>query len=176
MNDLSDLFDEAPEEDTSLGLERQGDMEATKSQVLPVLSEGASPSLLSPDTLRALVKESELSEEAMAASFLMEAAPQMHTTSGIVDFATVVCLAVAQGKMKISQSAEMRKWAELMFTCVMAEKPKEENTQVNYVQQLIQLAGGPQSLDPQVVEVRNSVGNETFRANAAKKIKKAQGE
>ena len=78
MKELTDLFDDEVDT-TSSGLKQQGDMEASISQVLPTLSAGESPSLLSPDTLRALVKESELSEEVMAASFLMQAAPQMHT-------------------------------------------------------------------------------------------------
>ena len=65
----------------------------------------------------------------------------MHTTAGIIDFSAVVCLALAEGKLKVAQSAELRKWVELMYTCNATTGASETGGQTNYVQQLIQLAG-----------------------------------
>ena len=74
-----------------------------------------------------------------------------------MDFATTVCIAVAEGKLKTSQSAELRKWAELMYTCIVANEPQQNNVQVNYVEQLIQLAGGEQAVQPEVVDVKEAI-------------------
>ena len=106
-------------------------------------------------------------EQSLPASFLSNAAPHLHSTHGIVDFATTVCLAVARGEIQIKQSVELRKWAELMYTCVVASQPNQSNVQVNYVEQLIQLAGGSESMQPEVLDVRDAI---------VEPRKKAQGE
>ena len=74
-------------------------------------------------------------------AFLKQNAGKMHSTDAIVDFATTVCIDLAQGNLKARESSEMRRWAELMYTCVLAGEGGAQNTQVNYVGQLIQLAG-----------------------------------
>tara|TARA_R110002020_G_scaffold218243_9_gene426079 strand:- start:156 stop:656 length:501 start_codon:yes stop_codon:yes gene_type:complete len=126
-------------------------------------------SLLSPQALEELSNRAVREQKSVPATFLEVAAPHMHSTSGIVDFATVVCMAVAQGELKVSQSAELRKWAELMYSCAIAGQ--QGDVQVNYVQQLIQLAGGPQGLEPEVVDVQESI-----RYGKIGRRKKAQGE
>ena len=138
------------------------DLQLTKSQVETGLSKmrtdpEENKSLLSVDALQALAFEATTKEESLPATFLQTAAPHLHSTQGIVDFATTVCLSVARGEIKINQSAELRKWAELMYTCNLAGKPQSGSTQVNYVQQLLQLAGGAEAVKPEVVEVREAI-------------------
>tara|TARA_R100000808_G_scaffold14656_1_gene34466 strand:+ start:402 stop:761 length:360 start_codon:yes stop_codon:yes gene_type:complete len=119
--------------------------------------------MLSIEVLQSLAS----SPDGLPASFLKQAAGHLHQTHSIVDFATTVCIAVAEGKLKTSQSAELRKWAELMYTCIVANEPQQNNVQVNYVEQLIQLAGGTEAVKPEVVEVTDTI---------VKPRKKAQGE
>ena len=160
-------------EDTPIpGLEKVEE-EPTISQVETALSKITSVpednrSLLSPEVLEELRIQALLNEESLPATFLAKAAPHLHSTDGVVDFATTVCLAVARGEIKVGQSAELRKWAELMYTCIVANGPKNQQTvQVNYVEQLIQLAGGEQAMQPEVLDVRDAIVTPR---------KKAQGE
>jgi len=119
-------------------------------------------SLLSPKILNELAIASIAGEESMASVFLTRAAPHMHTTDGLVDFATTVCIGVSRGEIKSGQSMELRKWAELMYTCIVANSAGQSNVQVNYVEQLIQLAGGEGALQGDILDVTSH--------------KKAQGE
>jgi hypothetical protein len=55
-----------------------------------------------------------------------------------------------------------------MYTCIVANGPKnQQNVQVNYVEQLIQLAGGEEAMQPEVLDVRDAIVSPR---------KKAQGE
>jgi len=155
-----------------LGHEEAGE-ESLITQVEPGLSRidtipEDNQSLLSPQVLKELTIESIAGEETLPSVFLARAAPHLHSTSGIVDLATTVCLAVSRGEIKAGQSAELRKWAELMYTCVVANAPKQNNVQVNYVEQLIQLAGGEEAVQPEVLDVRDAI--------LSTPTKKAQGE
>ncbi len=147
--------------------------EPTKSQVETALSKITSvpddnQSLLSPEALEELRIQALVNDESLPATFLAKAAPHLHSTNGVVDFATTVCLSVARGEIKAGQSAELRKWAELMYTCIVANGPKnQQNVQVNYVEQLIQLAGGDEAMQPEVLDVRDAITSPR---------KKAQGE
>jgi hypothetical protein len=160
-------------EDTPIpGLEKVEE-EPTISQVETALSKITSVpednrSLLSPEVLEELRVQALLNGESLPATFLSKAAPHLHSTDGVVDFATTVCLAVARGEIKVGQSAELRKWAELMYTCIVANGPKnQQNVQINYVEQLIQLAGGEEAMQPEVLDVRDAIVTPR---------KKAQGE
>jgi len=166
-DDFGLLFDET--DDHSLGLQEEAEEDSSKtqvetaiSQVLPDAPEDT-PSMLSTNVLQQLAQ----APEGLPAAFLKQAAPHFHQTQSIVDFATTVCVAVAEGKLKTSQSSELRKWAELMYTCIVANEPQQNNVQVNYVEQLIQLAGGEEAVRPDVVEVTDTI---------VKPRKKAQGE
>ena len=157
---------------TTPGLE-EGEKESTKSQEETALSKITSvpdgnQSLLSPEALEELRIQALINDESLPATFLAKAAPHLHSTNGVVDFATTVCLSVARGEIKAGQSAELRKWAELMYTCIVANGPKnQQNVQVNYVEQLIQLAGGEEAMQPEVLDVRDAITSPR---------KKAQGE
>jgi len=157
---------------TTPGLE-EGAKESTKSQEETALSKITSvpddnQSLLSPEALEELRIQALVNDESLPATFLAKAAPHLHSTNGVVDFATTVCLSVARGEIKAGQSAELRKWAELMYTCIVANGPKnQQNVQVNYVEQLIQLAGGEEAMQPEVLDVRDAITSPR---------KKAQGE
>ncbi len=168
-DELEDILDES--DHPSLGLE-EAEKEPTKTQVEPgqsliVPPPADNPSLLSVAALKRLAEDAVDQEQSLPASFLNNAAPHLHSTHGIVDFATTVCLAVARGEIQIKQSVELRKWAELMYTCVVASEPNQNNVQVNYVEQLIQLAGGSESMQPEVLDVRDAI---------VEPLKKAQGE
>jgi|TARA_R100000808_G_scaffold7377_1_gene21742 hypothetical protein len=168
-DELDDLFRDG--DTPSIGQE-EAVGEPTKTQVEPGLSlivppADGSNSLLTPQVLEELGSRAVAMEESLPATFLSNAAPHLHSTHGIVDFATTVCLAVARGEIKPGQSSEMRKWAELMYTCVVASQPQQNNVQVNYVEQLIQLAGGEESMQPDVLDVRDAI---------VEPRKKAQGE
>jgi len=156
-NDWLEMFE--GEDSTPTGQEGTGKGDSTKTQVQPTLSpvlpkpEADNPSMLSLDVLQQLAA----APSGLPASFLKQAAGHLHKTQSIVDFATTVCIAVAEGKLKTSQSAELRKWAELMYTCIVANEPQQNNVQVNYVEQLIQLAGGEQAVQPEVVDVKEAI-------------------
>ena len=162
---------EGEEDDPIFGLE-EPKREPPKRQVETGISlieppAGDNHSLLSPEVLNSLLERAAYNEESLPATFLSNAAPHLHSTNGIVDFATTVCLSVARGEIKTAQSSELRKWAELMYTCVVASQPQQNNVQVNYVEQLIQLAGGEESMQPEVLDVRDAI---------TEPRKKAQGE
>ena len=128
-------------------------------------------SLLSPEELQRLT----LMEGTLPTAFLQTNAHQMRGMDAIVDFATTVCIDLANENMKPRTSAELRRWAELMYTCILAGKNgMQNNTQVNYVGQLIQLAGitpdGNGQPDKQVIEVQDAI-----RGKGVSR-KKAQGE
>ena len=172
FDDFSDLLDGLSETTISRDPDRAplggagGELAITPEQpsipqVLP--EDEASPSMLSTEILEQLAEAT----EGLPAAFLKQAAPHFHKTQTIVDFATSVCIAVAEGKLKTSQSAELRKWAELMYTCVVANEPQQAGVQVNYVEQLIQLAGGAKAVQSDVLDVREAIVTPR---------KKAQGE
>jgi hypothetical protein len=148
------------------GVER-GEMipqeQAPISQVLPDAED--SPSMLTREALEELSS----APEGLPAAFLKQATPHLHKTQSIVDFAATVCIAVAEGKIKTAQSAEMRKWAELMYSCIIANEPQQGGIQVNYVEQLIQLAGGERELQPETLDITDITLGKRAR-------KKAQGE
>ena len=161
LSDFSDIFLDTGSEGVSEGETALIPEQIPTPQVLP--DDESSPSMLSIQVLQQLSE----APEGLPAAFLKQAAPHFHKTQSIVDFASTVCIAVAEGKLKTSQSAELRKWAELMYTCVVANEPQQAGIQVNYVEQLIQLAGGKQAIQPDVLDVREAL---------VTPFKKAQGE
>ena len=129
-------------------------------------------SLLDPEVLRELAASS----SSLPAAFLRHTAGHMDTTQSIIDFATTVCMSVADGKLKVSQSGELRKWAELMYSCVVSQSGNSQGTQVNYIGQLVQLAGAQATADDpagrEVIEVQEALSSPA----KARAHKKAQGE
>ena len=102
---------------------------------------------------------SALTETTLPAAYLSKTAGKVRSPESVVDFATVVCVAVAKGEIKFSQSAELRKWAELMYTCIQADKLAGESS-TNYITQLIQIAGGPESAQREMIEATSSLPEE----------------
>tara|TARA_R110000824_G_scaffold82838_8_gene207752 strand:- start:27382 stop:27840 length:459 start_codon:yes stop_codon:yes gene_type:complete len=120
-------------------------------------------SLLDPETLEGLLGQ----HSSLPSAFLEHTAGNISNTQAVIDFATTVCMSVADGKLKVSQSAELRKWAELMYSCIVSQSGQGQGTQVNYIGQLVQLAGSqPTESDP--------IGREIIEVQET--IKKAQGE
>ena len=129
-------------------------------------------SLLDPETLRELATSS----SSLPAAFLHHSAGHLDSTQSIIDFATTVCMSVADGKIKVSQSAELRRWAELMYSCVISQSGSSQSTQVNYIGQLVQLAGAQAIADDpvgrEVIEVQEALSSPA----KARAHKKAQGD
>lgn len=120
-------------------------------------------SLLSPEVLQQLLQQ----HASLPSAFLEHTAGNIDNTQAVIDFATTVCMSVADGKLKVSQSAELRRWAELMYSCIISQSGQGQNTQVNYIGQLVQLAGSQPTED-------DAIGREIIEVQET--LKKAQGE
>ena len=174
LDDLIDALDEDLDEDldshtpSSLTSSGQASSEGrTQGEELAPID--ANPdSLLDAETLKALTSK----PESLPTAFLGHVAGNITTPGAVVDFATTVCMAVADGKLRVSQSAELRKWAELMYSCIITGQGGE-NTQINYIGQLVQLAGANEESTLEVIDVQDSINRPD---QAASYLKKAQGE
>ena len=114
-----------------------------------------------PDLSEEFLKElAAIQDSTLPAAYLSKAAGKIRSPEAVIDFATVVCMAVAQGQIKVSQSTEMRKWAELMYTCIQADKLAGESS-TNYITQLIQIAGGSESAQMEKIEATSSIPQES---------------
>jgi hypothetical protein len=104
-------------------------------------------------TTKTLTKH--LASRAPVSSLLTTHPTLLHTAQGLVDFATLISAAVGEGKIKTQVARELRHLAEFSYTVQMAQNMG--GTQVNYVQQLIQLAGGPEVVGKEGREFRKVV-------------------
>ena len=83
-----------------------------------------------------------LTEVSPPAAALIRYPDLLQTHGGLIDFATVVSATLAAGKLTPQIARELRHQAEFAYTVQMAQGMGAGTTQVNYVQQLISLAGG----------------------------------
>ena len=61
----------------------------------------------------------------------------------VLDYASTCALAIANGNVPVKLSKELRLWGELMYTCIQAQKTQDSDGDVNFIGQLIQIAGTP---------------------------------
>lgn len=61
----------------------------------------------------------------------------------VLDYASTCALAIASGGVPVKLSKELRLWGELMYTCIQAQKMQDSDGDVNFIGQLIQIAGTP---------------------------------
>jgi hypothetical protein len=55
----------------------------------------------------------------------------------LVDYAAVVSKSIIEGRIERRMSPELRKWAELMFSAIAAQRPKEQQGDVNVITNII---------------------------------------
>ena len=97
-----------------------------------------------------------LSEASPPAALLTRYPDLLHTHAGLVDFATVVSAALASMKISPQIARELRHQAEFAYTVQMAQS-MAGGGQVNYVQQLITLAGGVEAVSPESQQTRKII-------------------
>lgn len=61
----------------------------------------------------------------------------------VLDYASTCALAIANGNVPVKLSKELRLWGELMYSCIQAQKTQDSDGDVNFIGQLIQIAGTP---------------------------------
>ena len=67
----------------------------------------------------------------------------VRSVEDVLDYAASCAIAVANGNVPTKLSKELRLWGELMYTCVQAQNLNTGEGDVNFIGQLIQIAGNP---------------------------------
>ena len=68
---------------------------------------------------------------------------KVRSIDNVLDYASTCALAIANGNVPVKFSKELRLWGELMYSCIQAQKVQETDGDVNFIGQLIQIAGTP---------------------------------
>lgn len=68
---------------------------------------------------------------------------RVRSVEDVLDYASTCALAVANGNVPTKLSKELRLWGELMYSCVQAQNMLNGDGDVNFIGQLIQIAGNP---------------------------------
>ena len=71
----------------------------------------------------------------------------------ITDLCADAMTAIVKKEMSTAVARELRQWAELMYTCVQAQRVSGEGGGVNFVTQLIQMNGATEEARQRVEEV-----------------------
>ena len=69
----------------------------------------------------------------------------VRSVEDVLDYASTCALAVAKGNVPTKLSKELRLWGELMYSCVQAQNIVNGEGDVNFIGQLIQIAGNPEA-------------------------------
>jgi len=72
-------------------------------------------------------------------------ASKVRSVEDVLDYAATCALAVANGGVPVKLSKELRLWGELMYSCVQAQNMLGGEGDVNFIGQLIQIAGNPEA-------------------------------
>jgi hypothetical protein len=67
----------------------------------------------------------------------------VRSVEDILDYASTCALAVANGNVPAKLSKELRLWGELMYSCIQSQNMLGSDGDVNFIGQLIQIAGNP---------------------------------
>lgn len=70
---------------------------------------------------------------------------RVRSVEDVLDYASTCALAVAKGNVPVKMSKELRLWGELMYSCVQAQNITNGDGDVNFIGQLIQIAGNPEA-------------------------------
>ena len=68
---------------------------------------------------------------------------KIRSVDDVLDYASTCALAIANGNVPVKLSKELRLWGELMYTCVQVQSIQEGEGDINFIGQLIQIAGTP---------------------------------
>ena len=67
----------------------------------------------------------------------------VRSVEDVLDYASTCALAVANGNVPAKLSKELRLWGELMYSCIQSQNMLGNDGDVNFIGQLIQIAGNP---------------------------------
>ena len=70
---------------------------------------------------------------------------RVRSVEDVLDYASTCALAVANGNVPAKLSKELRLWGELMYSCVQTQNITNGDGDVNFIGQLIQIAGNPEA-------------------------------
>jgi len=70
---------------------------------------------------------------------------RVRSVEDVLDYASTCALAVAKGNVPAKLSKELRLWGELMYSCVQTQNIVNGDGDVNFIGQLIQIAGNPEA-------------------------------
>ena len=70
---------------------------------------------------------------------------RVRSVEDVLDYASTCALAVAKGNVPAKLSKELRLWGELMYSCVQTQNITNGDGDVNFIGQLIQIAGNPEA-------------------------------
>jgi hypothetical protein len=69
----------------------------------------------------------------------------VRSVEDVLDYASMCAMAVANGNVPAKLSKELRLWGELMYSCVQTQNITNGDGDVNFIGQLIQIAGNPEA-------------------------------
>ena len=69
----------------------------------------------------------------------------VRSVEDVLDYASMCAMAVANGNVPTKLSKELRLWGELMYSCVQTQNITNGDGDVNFIGQLIQIAGKPEA-------------------------------
>tara|TARA_R100000664_G_scaffold30824_1_gene43824 strand:+ start:1342 stop:1731 length:390 start_codon:yes stop_codon:yes gene_type:complete len=69
----------------------------------------------------------------------------VRSVEDVLDYASMCAMAVANGNVPTKLSKELRLWGELMYSCVQTQNITNGDGDVNFIGQLIQIAGNPEA-------------------------------
>ena len=69
----------------------------------------------------------------------------VRSVEDVLDYASTCAMAVANGNVPTKLSKELRLWGELMYSCVQTQNITNGDGDVNFIGQLIQIAGNPEA-------------------------------
>ena len=84
---------------------------------------------------------------ALARVFTTLQSGKIRELTDITDLCAEAMSAIVKKEMPTAVARELRQWAELMYTCVQAQRISGEGSGVNFVTQLIQMNGGTVSTE-----------------------------
>ena len=87
----------------------------------------------------------------------------------VVDLAAEVASGVVHGDLTTNAARELRQWAELMYTCIQAQQVSGDGN-VNFVAQLVQIAGGQASIENEPRKVIEAAQHPTIEVETTPEL------
>lgn len=90
---------------------------------------------------------------ALTRVFTMLQSGKVRELNDITDLCSEAMAAIVKKEMPTAVARELRQWAELMYTCVQAQRVSGDGGGVNFVTQLIQMNGASMEAREKVEDV-----------------------